>query len=257
MVHQRLSPRDHQIIHTVTSLRLVTGQQLERLHFAQLSKASRGRARRRVLHRLVTWRVLTTLDRRIGGVRAGSDGLIYTLDTAGHWITRQHTAPTGTGTTPRRPAQPGAAFTCHTLAVTELYTSLTEHSRRNSFRLAAFDAEPACWWPNDLGGHLKPDAYTLLATHSHRDAWWLEIDHATETIPRIRRKLLTYLDFAHRSGIGPSGVIPRILITTPGPQRYTAIADLITGLPPPADQLFRVCLHTMAADHLTTVLLDQ
>ena len=39
--------------------------------------------RRRVLGRLVQARVLGTLERRIGGVRAGSQGLVFFLDVAG------------------------------------------------------------------------------------------------------------------------------------------------------------------------------
>lgn len=256
-VQQRLSPRDHHIIATVSRLRLVTGAQLGRLHFADLSPASRDRTRRRVLHRLVGWRVLATLSRRVGGVRAGSAGLIYTLDTAGTWLIRHHGIATGTATAPRRPGQPGAAFTSHILAVTELYVSLIERARQESFQVEEFQAESACWWPDDLGGQLKPDAHTLLATEHYRDAWWIEVDQATETIPRLRRKLLSYLDFAHRGGTGPAGVLPRVLITTPTPRRGTAIKALITGLPPPAQELFRAIEHSNAADYLINELLNQ
>jgi len=236
----------------VHRLRLITGTQLERLHFAALSPASRGRTRRRVLHRLVTWRVLTTLDRRVGGVRAGSDGLIYTLDTAGVWLTYHHAA---TGTAPRRPRQPGSAFTTHILAVTELYVRLIEHSRIQPFEVTEFDTEPACWCPDSFGGHLKPDAYTLLSTPDYNDAWWIEADLGTESLPRLRKKLQSYLDFAHQGGIGPGGVLPRVLITTPTAKRCTAIKALITGLPTPADQLFHPVLHSSAIDHLIIALL--
>ena len=250
---QRMSTRDTQIVDTLHRLRLATGAQLERLHFADLSPTGRSRVRRRVLARLVSWRVLATLPRRVGGVRAGSAGLIYTLDTAGAWLVRLHAATTGQ-TAPRRPTQPGVAFTSHTLAVTELYVQLVEHARTGGFQIAAFEAEPACWWPDDLGGQLKPDAHTLLATSAYQDAWWIEVDQATETLPRLKKKLHTYLDFQRRGGMGPAGVLPRVLLTTPTAQRCTAITGLITGLPPPADQLFRVALHEAAADLLINTL---
>lgn len=253
-VHQRLSLRDQQIIHTIHRLRLVSGAQLGRLHFTELSTPSRDRTRRRVLHRLVAWRVLATRERRVGGVRAGSVGLIYTLDTTGTWLIRLQAATTSS-VAPRRPSQPSAAFTSHTLAVTELYVGLIERARRELFQLGEFQAEPACWWPDKLGGHLKPDAHILLATADYRDDWWIEVDQATETIPRIRRKLLSYLDFAHRGGTGPVGILPRLLITTPTPQRSAAIAAVITALPPPADQVFRTCPHVQAVDHLINTLL--
>jgi len=250
---QQLSARDTQIMDTIGRLRLATGEHLERLHFADLSPASRARTRRRVLHRLTSWRVLVTLPRRVGGIRAGSTGLVYALDTAGAWLIRLHAAAAGS-TAPRRPHQPGTALIAHTLAVSELYVQLVERARDGAFRIAVFEAEPACWWPDDLGGHLKPDAHALLATKGYQDAWWIEVDHATETLPRLRKKLQTYLDFAHRGGIGPADVLPRILITTPTPARCAAVAKLITGLPPPAEQLFHAALHEAAADLLIHTL---
>jgi Replication-relaxation len=250
---QRLSTRDTQIVDTINRLRLATGAQLERLHFTDLSPTCRSRVRRRVLHRLVSWRVLATLPRRVGGIRAGSTGLTYTLDTTGAWLIRLQAATAGHNA-PRRASQPGAAFTAHTLAVSELYVQLVERARTSGFHVAVFDAEPACWWPDDLGGHLKPDAHALLAADGYQDAWWIEVDQATETLPRLRKKLQTYLDFQRRGGIGPAGVLPRVLITTPNAQRCTAITDLITGLPPPADQLFRAVLHEAAAELLIHTL---
>lgn len=228
------------------------GEGIGRLHFADLSPVSRDRTRRRVLRRLVSWRVLRTLDRRVGGVRAGSDGLVFALDTAGVWLTRLHHADDA-GAAPRRPSQPGAAFTSHILAVTALYVGLVEQARQQPVEVRQFLAEPACWLPDNAGGYLKPDAYTVLAA-GHRDEWWIEVDQVTEAMPRLRRKLLTYLDYANTGGIGPAGVLPRVLITTPTPHRCRAIGDLITGLPPPAMQFFETCTHATAIDHLVNAL---
>jgi hypothetical protein len=252
---EQMSTRDTQIVDTVHRLRLVTGAQLERLHFADLAHSCRSRVRRRVLARLVSWRVLATLPRRVGGVRAGSAGLIYTLDTVGAWLVRLHAATTGHNA-PRRPTQPGVAFTSHILAVAELYVQLVEHTPTGNVRLLAFDAEPACWWPDDAGGHLKPDAHTLLATSGYQDAWWIEVDQGTETLPRLKKKLVSYLDFQRRGGIGPAGVLPRVLLTTSTAQRCAAITGLMTGLPPPADALFHAVVHEAAADVLIRTLLN-
>ena len=251
----RLSTRDTKIMEDVHRLRLVTGAQLERLHFAQLAPASRSSRRRSVLARLVGWRVLATLPRRVGGERAGSAGLVYHLDTAGAWLMRMQAAAAG-HTAPRRPTQPGLALAAHTLTVTDLYVQLVERARAGRFRLAVFQAEPACWWPNDLGGLLKPDAHTILASSRFQDCWWIEVDLGTEHLPALHRKLRTYLDFHQRGGIGPGGVLPRVLLTTPHARRSQAITDLITGLPPPADDLFRAAPHPEAVDLLTQTLFD-
>jgi hypothetical protein len=79
-----LGERDVAILRDLARVRVLTGGQLTRLHFSELTSTNRERARRRVLARLVEHRLVATLEgRTIGGVRAGSSGLIHSLGTAG------------------------------------------------------------------------------------------------------------------------------------------------------------------------------
>src|SRR5215218_9654600 len=81
---KELSSRQYAVLADLQHVRLLSGQQLERLHFAQLATPNaRGSARRRSLGGLVGTGLVTTLPRRIGGERAGSAGLIYILDARG------------------------------------------------------------------------------------------------------------------------------------------------------------------------------
>jgi protein involved in plasmid replication-relaxation len=232
-VTERLSDRDWEIIGSVVRLRLATGAQLERLHFTDLSPRVRARVRRRVLARLVAWRVLMSLERRIGGVRAGSTGLVFALDTAGQQFARHRDG------TSRRPREPSVTLLSHTLSGTELYVSVVERSREEAFTVAKYLTEPACWQPLALGGWLKPDAYLRLRTAAVTDHWWLEIDKGTEHLPTIRRKLAAYLDYATSGGLGPTGVLPRVLVTVPDERRRAAVAEVIARLPD-ADGLLHV-----------------
>ena len=59
----------------------------------------------------------------------------------------------------RRPGAPGERTLQHILGVSELYVALAELGRTAGFTVAGFEAEPGCWWPNGLGGYVKPDAY--------------------------------------------------------------------------------------------------
>jgi hypothetical protein len=249
-VAERLGERDEAIIETVHKLKVVTGSQLERLHFYDLSPASSARIRRRVLHRLVAWRVLMTLERRIGGVRAGSSGLVFSLDTAGQQLVRSKGAD---GRSARRPDEPSPLLLSHRLGIAELYVALMELARSEDFTLADFTIEPACWWPNGYGGWLKPDAYFRLASADYTDSWWLEQDQGTEHLPVIRRKLMAYLDFARR-GLGPHDVVPRVLVSVPTEQRETAVETVICGLPEPALQLLHVTCHALTPKYLLQVL---
>ena len=75
MLANRLSARDRAIIGQVAKLRLMSARQIESLHFTDADHESHlaaARACRRVLERMVQHRLLTRLDRRVGGLRAGS-----------------------------------------------------------------------------------------------------------------------------------------------------------------------------------------
>jgi hypothetical protein len=253
-VRQRLGGSDLKILQTVNQLRLITGLQLERLHFADLPLSHRSRTRRRVLARLVEWRLLRALERRIGGVRAGSSGLVYALDSAGQWLANMDARAAGVELAVRRQAEPSTHLVAHTLGVSELCVRLCELERLGSLRLAAFVTEPACWWPSGAGGWVKPDAYLALETATAVDHWWLEHDGATESLPTIKRKLSGYLDLVRRGVQGPNGVIPRVLITVPTEARRDAIAALVSTLPDPAAQLFHVSHCEQAASVLVEVL---
>ncbi len=71
-VAERLSERDWAVVETVNLLRLMRGDQVERLFFSHLSGRSCSVSRGRMLHRLVAWRVLDMLPRRVGGPVGGS-----------------------------------------------------------------------------------------------------------------------------------------------------------------------------------------
>jgi hypothetical protein len=246
----RLGPRDIEIVLTIARLRLVSSSQLDRLHFLLFSSAkSRVMVRSRVLSRLVAWRVLATLPRRVGGVRAGSAGLVFTLDTVGQQVAQMH----GDGNPPAH--EPGVRFIQHTLAVSELYVALVELSRLHGFTVPVFDTEPRCWWPNGLGGTLKPDAFFVLVRSGHANVWWLEQDMKTEHLPTIRKKLAAYLDLLRRGQVGPTGIMPRILLSVPDEDRQRSIEEVIRRLPEPAPRLFHVMESRYAAEYLGKVVL--
>jgi hypothetical protein len=65
--------------------------------------------------------------------------------------------------------------------------------------------------------------------------------------------LLAYLDYANSGGLGPSGVLPRVLVTVPNGVRQTAIQGVIARLPD-ADKLIHVATEGHAPEYLLRVL---
>lgn len=250
----RMSDRDWQIVCEINRLRVATGQQLERLCFSELATdRSRTTTRSRVLARLVQWRVLVSVGRRIGGTEKGSTAQVFALDTAGQRLLAQQQLADGEKVRVRRPGPPGVYSLRHLLAVTELYVKLTELARACGFSLATFKAEPGAHWPNGLGGWLKPDAYAVLERGTICDHWWIEVDLATESLPVVRAKLQTYLDFQRRGQRGPDDVTPWVLVAAVTPRRRDAIAAVVRKLPG-ASELVTVVHSADAAQHLYSVL---
>jgi len=253
-VGERLSERDWKILEAVNSLHLVTGWQLDRLFFPDLSGRSRIVTRSRSLSRLTSWRVLHRLPRRIGGAMRGSSVAVYSLGSAGQRLLVQRRNGAEKPPFVRKSSVLSERFVAHIVAVSELYVQLVEAQRVGQLVLRQFTTEPAAWWPNGRGSWLKPDVFLVTSNGRVDQLWWVEVDRATESLPTIARKLRTYLDFVNRGGIGPRGGIPRVLVSVPPEARRTAVARLVASLPSPADELVMVVVQDEAVVRMVAAL---
>lgn len=252
-IAEALSERDRAIVADVGKVRVLTGKQVERLHFSDLEGRHRDRTRRRVLERLTRLQLLTPLERRIGGVRAGSAGLLFALGPAGQRLLAIEEGSAGGRV--RLPGTPTERFMRHNLAVAELYIGLVEAARTEAVTLVDYRAEPACWWRDIEGEWVKPDARVVLSAGDVEDSWAIEVDQATESLPTLRRKLIVYRNMAENGEHGPGGdLLPRVLVTVPDERRLKDVRELVRGLPPPASTLISGVLEAEAARHLVRVL---
>jgi hypothetical protein len=252
-VKARMTARDWDVTQTVNLIRVATGKQLERLCFAGVREGrSRIATRSRVLARLVRWRVLAPVGRRVGGAEKGSTVQVFALDSTGQRLLAQQQLAAGEPVRVRRPGAPGTRALDHLLATSELYTALVEQARARNVTVT-FKAEPGAHWPDGVGGRLKPDAYVVLAREGVRDHWWVEVDQATESLPTLRSKIAVYLDFQRRGGLGPDGLTPWVLVSTVSLRRRDAVAAMVGRLPGEAE-LVRVAYCHEAASFMLKVL---
>lgn len=234
--------------------RVLTGAHLDRLLATpEHSPETTARMRRRIMTRLCGLGLVDTLARRIGGARAGSAGHVYTLTSAGHVFLALLNGEPSPGRR-RHARNPGELFLTHALAISGIYVDLIEHSRSGAFQMASFTTEPHCWHPVGNGAYLRPDAYAVLAAAKHADCWWLEIDQATESTPRLRAKTRAYRDFLTSGGVGPDHVPPRVLITTPDQTRADTITRAVTSTATDSGALITVTTHDQAARCMVTEL---
>ena len=230
-IRRRLSETDWVVLETLDRVDVASARQLRRLIWPDDAQA---RTARRRLGQLKDLRAISRLERRVGGVRAGSDGYVYRLDVAGRRLL---------GHVPgRHPHTPGRTFLDHALAVTEVYVRAVEISRIDVVEITEFQTEPECWrhWGN---GVLKPDAYLTTVTPEFEDHWFIEVDRATESTTTISRKVAVYEQY-HRTGIEQDqiGVFPRVLWIVPHDRRKAQIVETLARRRPEDWQLHRVVL---------------
>lgn len=255
----RLSPRDLKVLADLKALRLMTGGQVLRQHFPGGQPETQARKARAALARFHRLGLVVRLRRRIGGVRAGSQGYIYGLTGLGLAV-----LDVGHPNPPRhrRVVETKPAFADHALAVAELRVQLTEFSRQHPGAQVDFAAEPQCWrtlpGPGGVVVTLKPDAFVQVERNGYELTSFVEVDMATESLPTIRRKLDVYVAY-WRSGLEQerSNVFPRTWWSVPTTARAEAIQYAIRRLPAEARELFAVCLTDEAVTRLTEIPNDE
>lgn len=254
-IRESLTDRDMEIVETVAIHRFLTTRQICRFHFTDNStKTAALRSANRSLVKLRDLRILVSLDRRIGGVRAGSGSFVWGLGQIGarllHEIKRAEEAPVR-----YREHEPSTTFLKHTLAVAEVSLRLAEAAHAGRFAIVDIQREPTCWRAyNGSGGgtlRIKPDLAVVSATEDFEDHWFFEVDLATEPPSRVVRTCLNYQEY-QRSGTEQRrlGLFPAVVWIVPTACRKESIETRFRETPAIDARLFRV----ITLDELETLM---
>lgn len=222
-----LTSRDWLVLASFEDHPYLTTGQLQRLHFADHATAeASARVCRRVLRRLAAGHVIEHLERRVGGVRAGSASFVWRLGPVGDRLLRERSGDSGRA----RRREPSLRFLDHCLLAAEAHLQLLEAGLRGELDVLRVDTEPRCWRPYLAPGPvrsvLKPDLFAATAVpgSDYEDHWFIEIDRATESQPTLLRKCARY-DQYRRSGLEQQrhGVFPLTLWVMPDEQRIARL----------------------------------
>lgn len=240
-VRQDISERDRQIVGFVGAAGIASTRQIERLAFPageHGSALSAARRTRRVLSRLTEQGYLSRLDRRLGGVRAGSSSYLYQVGPAGkRLLDRSGRA---------RNWAPSERFIDHCLAGAEIHVALVEAQRSRRLQGLVVDHEPVTW--RRFTGHggqietLKPDLQIGLETpDGWRLRWFVEVDRASEHLPTVLAKCRLYQRYWF-SGAEKAidEVFPRVLWSVPHEPRREQLQAAIDRSRQLTGDLFRV-----------------
>ena len=216
----RLTERDRLVALACYEHRVLTTEQLRRLHFG-----SSRRARWR-LERLYQLRVLDRFrpPRERG---QGSAPFHWLLDEAGAHVVAEALGVERSELRWRHQAAvaiAGSSKLSHQLEVNEFFTRLAEEASRAGGRLAAWWGERRCLAA--LGGQAAPDGYGRLELPGQRPvSFLLELDRATEDHERLRQKARRYARALPRSPLSQEA--PLIALAVPTPARRDHLAQAL------------------------------
>jgi len=217
-----LPARDLSLLFDLEDCRHLTTGQIARLRFEEdhANPTAALRAANRAVTRLKEMGLVASLDRRIGGVRGGSGGLVWNLTAAGAKLVNldSDTPPR------RRNYEPTARFTDHTLAIAETYIQLLHIS---GVALTKAEFEPVCW-RDYSGSTLKSDLFVITSDGEYEDYWFFEVDLATETPQRIVAKCQQYEEY-YLAGEEQKqhGLFPKVVWIAHNNKRCDSIRDHI------------------------------
>lgn len=224
-----LTDRDVRILHDLETFRLLTSDQIQRLHFGiglrgrHETLVGAVRAANRVLTRIERLGVVERLPRRIGGPRHGSSSSVWQLAPAGERFLRALRGDPDR----RKFGSPGALFISHTIAIADIAVTLAERARDGGYAVLEIETEPTCWRSFQSHGGvltLKPDLLLVTADPATETHSFCEIDLGTEHLPAIRRKCAIYQRY-YRDGAEERirGLFPAVVWIAPDEARATAL----------------------------------
>ena len=248
-------PMQARLLALVATHRFATTTQLARLTAPEYaSPGSALRQTQRHLASLAQQRLLTSLERRVGGWQGGSAVTVWAATTRGQ---RLVAADEDEGEVPRRqrPREVSTTFLDHLLAITEVRTSIEEAVRQEADTEATVDLEPDCWRtalsPSGQVQVLRPDLAVTITSPAYEDRYLVEVDRATENPGRVIATCWRYQEHqATTSQASDGGVFPLVVWLVPGDRRRHRLERAIahsTGL---LRDLFRV----IRLDQLPTLI---
>ena len=258
LVPPPIHPMQARLLALVAAHRFATTTQLARLTALEYaSSASALRQTQRHLASLAQQRLLTSLERRVGGWQGGSAVTIWAATTRGHRLVAAENGEDEEVPRRQRPREVSTTFLDHLLAITEVHTSIEEAVRQQTDTEATVALEPDCWRtalsPSGQVQVLRPDLAVTITSPAYEDRYLMEVDRATENPGRVIATCWRYQEHQATSAQASDGdgdVFPLVVWLVPNDRRRHRLERAIahsTGL---LRDLFRV----IRLDQLPTLI---
>lgn len=243
MLRDSLTSKDKDILTSLSSCRYLMTNQIQRLHFYKsASQKAAMSATTRAMKKLRLNGLVSSFERRIGGVRAGSASYVWHLTEGGMRFVNMN----GPGDTSRkRFVEPSYSFMRHTLSVAECYIRIVELCRNtDKLFLKEVEFEPECWRQYICAGKrisLNPDLFIVTHSDGFEDRWFIEVDLSTESPATIIFKCERYHSYYNTSlEQRNNAVFPITLWIVPDISRKDKLEEKIKSEFSNKPKLFRV-----------------
>lgn len=225
----RLTKQDYDLLSLLNRCRYATTKQLVELYFRQNKPKTATRRANLLTKKLSNLGLIHHLERRIGGVRAGSGSYIWYLTHKG--VKTLRTVDPSIKLKLKNRYEPTQNHLKHQLFVTQIFVELTTLHLDGKIKLENFSFEPKCWRSFATlfsSFTLKPDAFAKLTIDDFEDAYFFEADNATEHIGRVIAKCKQYIQYFN-TGIEQreNEIFPLVVWVVPDEKRKLAILNRI------------------------------
>ena len=258
LVPAPIHPMQARLLALVAAHRFATTTQLARLTAPEYaSPASALRQTQRHLASLAQQRLLTSLERRVGGWQGGSAVTIWAATTRGHRLVAAENGDDEEVPRRQRPREVSTTFLDHLLAITEVRTSVEEAVRQEADTEAAVALEPECWRtalsPSGQVQVLRPDLAVTITSPAYEDRYLIEVDRATENPGRVIATCWRYQEHQATSvqaSDDDGDVFPLVVWLVPTDRRRRCLERAIAHSAGLLRELFRV----IRLDQLPTLI---
>lgn len=257
---QATTEREFKILEVLNVAKFMTTDQLKRQLFTGLkTDLAAKRATNRVSRKLENEGLIAKLPRRVGGFyrekNGGSSESVWYLTDVGYKVLRLKKPKLPPGR--KRPPAPNVLFLEHQLMITEVATYFREMELSQKIEQLNFEFEPNCWRGFLNAGEpvsLKPDLFAKLVNTGYDEAYFIEVDRATESVQKIFKKCQTYVSYFN-TGIEEktTGLTPYIVWVVPNHKRQEQIEKMLREKLPEVSVLFTVIM----AEELKMLILGE
>lgn len=224
--------RDKEIILAVYENRFLRRDQIERLFFTTTSGCNQ---------RLIKLYQHKFLDRLFLPINIGSSQAVYALDKLGAEVVASHLEVHKNQINWRRKHNKVEYFFLdHTIGVSEVNVSLQLVLKEKPevgllfWKREAFLPKDKVWDPYNMENSLpvRPDAFFGLQLKEGKSYFFVEVDMATETLDRYKRKLIAYQQYWSSGQYQKRYRYKnfRVLTVTTGPERMTNLLKVAESL---------------------------